>query len=540
MVEAIQQETAKSGLDRTAVTDRTISIVIELADELHPNRSGKSVAGPDSDLERDLGFDSLGRAELILRLDRAFKVRLPDRLIADARTPSDLTEAIMAAEPSARELEHAPAQAPPDLATIAPATAATSLIEVLCHHVEAHDTRPHLGLWDGNQITQRLSYGQLHNDALSVAYGLRQEGLEIGDKVAIMLPTGLDFFRTFFGVLYAGGIPVPIYPPFRRAQVEEHIHRQAGILSNAQVGILVTEAEILRVGNLLKSLVVTLRRVVTADHLHKGAGQLKHPYPAAAGTTALIQYTSGSTGDPKGVVLTHANLLANVRAMGAALEASSKDVFVSWLPLYHDMGLIGAWLGSLYFGARVVIMSPLTFLADPMRWLRAISQQHGTLSAAPNFAFDLCMKNFSAEAAEGLDLSTLRAVVNGAEPVSPRTIHQFIERFAPYGFRPEAMEPVYGLAESSVGLAFPPMGRRPIIDRVDRSKLADSGIAAPARPDDPTAIEFVACGRPLANHQCRVVDDIGLELPERHQGRLQFKGPSATTGYFRNQEKTRD
>jgi 1-acyl-sn-glycerol-3-phosphate acyltransferase len=540
MAEITNQETPALDLDRSVVANQTIAIVVELANEIHPGRRGRSFAGAESDLDRDLGFDSLGRAELILRLDRAFKVRLPDRLIADARTPADLIEAILAAEPSSMELVHAQLEAPVDLATVAPPTNAGSLIEVLQHHVEAHPERPHVGIWQGDRISERLNYGQLHSEALSIAYGLRQKGLEAGDKVAIMLPTGLDFFRTFFGILYAGGVPVPIYPPFRRAQVEEHIRRQAGILNNAQVGILVTEEEIRRVGSLLEALVTSLRHVATCDSLKKGTGRLERPYSARPDTVALIQYTSGSTGDPKGVVLTHANLLANIRAMGAALEANSKDVFVSWLPLYHDMGLIGAWLGSLYFGSRVVIMSPLTFLADPLRWLRAISQQRGTLSAAPNFAFELCMKRLGEETNTGLDLSCLRAVVNGAEPVSSSTIRRFTEFLGQYGFRPEAMEPVYGLAESSVGLAFPPLGRRPIIDRVDRSALAHSGVAEPAKNGDPTAIEFVACGRPLVNHQVRVVDDMGLELPERHQGRLQFKGPSATAGYFRNKDKTRE
>jgi 1-acyl-sn-glycerol-3-phosphate acyltransferase len=540
MTETANRSSSDVLVDRAAITNQTISIIVELARELRASRRGTVAATTDSDLDRDLGFDSLGRAELILRLDRAFKVRLPDRLIADARTPSDLIEAILAADPASSALTPAQMAAPEVLATIAPPTTARTLIEVLQHHVEAHPDRPHVGIWQGDRISEQLDYGDLDRQALRVAQGLRQAGLEAGARVAIMLPTGQDFFCTFFGILYAGGVPVPIYPPFRRAQVEDHIRRQAGILNNAEVDILVTEQEILRVGSLLKGLVMTLRQVVTADSLKSNAGALEEPHPAGSDTVALIQYTSGSTGDPKGVVLTHANLLANIRAMGTALEATSKDVFVSWLPLYHDMGLIGAWLGSLYFGARVVIMSPLTFLGDPLRWLRAISQQRGTLSAAPNFAFELCMKNLREEDSSALDLSSLRAVVNGAEPISPGTVRRFTKRFTPCGFRPEALEPVYGLAESSVGLAFPPLGRTPPIDLVDRAELANSGVAKPAKPGDPTAIEFVACGRPLTDHQVRVVDDMGLELPERHQGRLQFKGPSATTGYYRNEQKTRD
>ena len=521
-----------------AIAPETLAIVERLAAELRGEGARRVTAHLDSNLDQDLGFDSLGRAELILRLDRAFKVRLPDRLISEAATPRDLVDAVRAATPAPSRKRIAPTRSHADLGEIAEPAAARTLVEVLAHHAGTHPDRPHLGIWESDSLGRQLSYGELHRDALCIARGLLDAGAETGDRIAIMLPTGLGFFRTFFAILYAGCIPVPIYPPFRRAQVEDHLRRQAGILDNAQAVLLVTESEIRQVGSLLMGLVPSMRGVLTdQDLLHNPP--LERPAPASPDTTALIQYTSGSTGNPKGVVLTHANLLANIRAMGRALEATSKDVFVSWLPLYHDMGLIGAWLGSLYFGARAVIMSPLTFLADPTRWLRAISEQGGTLSAAPNFAFELCLKTATDEDMAGIDLSGLRAVVNGAEPVSPTTIRNFTERFSRFGFAPEAMQPVYGLAECSVGLAFPPQGRRPPIDRIERTALADRAVAVPAGEDDQTAMEFVACGRPLANHQVRIVDDLGVEVPERHQGRLQFKGPSATRGYFHDEEKTR-
>ena len=269
------------------------------------------------------------------------------------------------------------------------------------------------------------------------------------------------------------------------------------------------------------------------------AEALPAPLPAANHTTALIQYTSGSTGDPKGVELSHGNLLANIRAMGAVLKATSADRVLSWLPLYHDMGLIGCWLGSLYYGSPVMIMSPMAFLADPSRWLRAIHSHGATLTAAPNFAFEFCLKSIQDTDIAGLDLSSLRAVINGAEPVSPITIARFAEKFAAYGFRPEMMAPVYGLAENSVGLAFPPLGRPPLIDRVDRASLDRTGVARVVADENADALTLVACGRPLPRHEIRVVDDIGRELPERHEGRLQFRGPSATCGYYRNPEKTR-
>ena len=221
------------------------------------------------------------------------------------------------------------------------------------------------------------------------------------------------------------------------------------------------------------------------------------------------------------------------------MEASSSDVFVSWLPLYHDMGLIGAWLGCLYFGAPLYVMSPLSFLARPESWLWAIHRYRATLSAAPNFAFELCLDKIDDADLQGLDLSSLRMVANGAEPVSVHTLRRFIDRFGRYGFREEAMAPVYGLAENAVGLAFPPLGRGPVIDRVDREALSRDGVAKPARPDDPKPLEFVACGRPLPGHEIRIVDEAGREVGERREGRLEFRGPSATSGYFRNEAKTK-
>jgi acyl-CoA synthetase (AMP-forming)/AMP-acid ligase II len=178
------------------------------------------------------------------------------------------------------------------------------------------------------------------------------------------------------------------------------------------------------------------------------------------------------------------------------------------------MGLIGAWLGCLYYGAPTVIMPPLGFLADPARWLRTIHRHRATLSAAPNFAFELCLRGIRDEDIAGLDLSSLRMVVNGAEPVSPATIGRFTERFRRFGFKPEAMAPVYGLAENAVGVAFPPVGRLPIIDRIDRAALARDGVARPAGGADAPLIEFVACGQPIPGHEVRVVDDLGRELPE--------------------------
>ncbi len=306
--------------------------------------------------------------------------------------------------------------------------------------------------------------------------------------------------------------------------------------------MLVATAATARPGRWLRSALPDLREVVTVAEL---ADPATPSTPAelprlaiAPSEVALVQYTSGSTGDPKGVVLSHANLIANIRAFGGAAEARSTDVFVSWLPLYHDMGLIGAWLGSLYFGCRLVVMPPTRFLARPQDWLWALHRHRGTLSAAPNFAYEICASRIAEVDLQGLDLSAWRLASNGSEPVRPETIERFTARFSRYGFRPQAMTPVYGLAESAVGVSFTPVGRGPRLDRVVRSAFERAGRAEPAAAGATEGPVFVSVGCPIPGHEVRVVDDAGHELPDRQVGDLEFRGPSSTSGYLRNPRAT--
>ncbi len=532
-----QPRAASAEGQHTATTaSGLLDIARGLHHELHPRSHSAERAGLDSSLQRDWGFDSLSRAELLLRVDRAFSIHLPDRLLGDAETLSDLLTALQDTQATPAAFDAA-VQRDIGYDTAEPAPAgSTTLTTVLDWHVEHHSERIHIIYWHGDGTETSLTYGELAERSRAVARGLRQAGLQTGERVAIMLPTSEAFFVAFFGILYAGGVPTPIYPPARPSQLEEHLKRQAEILRNAGAVLLVASPETIAVSRLLKLQVESLRDVVSVETLSKGGGTL--PGQLVPHGLALLQYTSGSTGAPNGVALSHLNLLANIRAIGQALEAGPTDIFVSWLPLYHDMGLIGAWLGSLYFAAPLVVMSPLTFLARPEQWLWAIHRHRATLSAAPNFAFELCLRKIEDAAITDLDLSSLRMLANGSEAVSPATIHRFAARFAQYGFRPEAMAPVYGLAENAVGLAFPPLGRTPVIDRVDRGALSRNGTALPAAANDPNALEFVACGHALPGHEIRIMGAT-RELGERQEGLLQFRGPSATAGYFSNPAKTR-
>jgi 1-acyl-sn-glycerol-3-phosphate acyltransferase len=515
-------------VSEAAAEQRVLQALRTLLGELG---SPRAVSGGSS-LERDLGLGSLERVELLARLEREFDLCFPDRVLGEADTVADLVRAVLrhespAAEPGAAALGATGSAFTPD------PSAVENLLEALYLWADAEPERTQVFLRREDGAEQAISYGELARRAAAVAGDLGRLGVGAGERVALMLPTGEDFFYCFLGVLLAQAVPVPIYPPFRADRMEEYATRQAGILRNAEAVLLITTGRGETLVQLLRPLAPSLLGVVDAAGLGR-RGAPRPALPRGGAHPALIQYTSGSTGDPKGVLLSHGNLLANIRAVGQALKVGPGDSGVSWLPLYHDMGLIGAWLLPLYHGFPITILSPLAFLSRPERWLWAIHYHRATLSVGPNFAYELCARKIPDEALEGLDLSSWRAALNGSEPVRPETVERFTRRFAPYGFRPEALLPVYGLAECSVGLAAPPVGREVRIDRVARDRLEREGIAEPASQ----GIAFVSVGRPLPGHEVRLVDEAGRPAGERVQGRIQFRGPSAMQGYFRQPEAT--
>jgi len=510
-----------------------LKTIHELAVELHPRRPLRRPVTLDSALGRDLGLDSLARVELLARIEKHFKVTIPERIFADAETPRDLLRAVLGANPAGAPAADMEIRAE-DLGEALPAPhTAQTLVDVVDWHVRRHPDRPHVRFYRDEGEGDVLTYRQLSEGAEALAAGLQRRGLRPGEPVVIMLATGPDYFFSFLGILMAGGIPVPIYPPARKSQIEDHLRRHGAILRNCGAAIMIIIPEAKRFAQVLKSQTEHLKDLLTVTELSSASDAYVKPILGGR-DIAFLQYTSGSTGNPKGVVLTHANLLANIRAVGEVVEISPADVVVSWLPLYHDMGLIGAWMCSLYYAAPLVLMSPLSFISRPERWLRAIHRYRGTISAAPNFAYELCLKRLKDEDLQGLDLSSLRVACNGAEAVSPVTVERFCEALAKYGFRREALLPVYGMAECAVGLSFPPLDRGPLIDMIRREPFLSDGKAVPADPSDSKALRFVACGRPLPGHEVRIVDAAGRELPERREGRLQFRGPSTTSGYFRN------
>src|ERR1700723_780213 len=500
-------------LDRKpAVAAQALASVRQLLVELGGARGMEELVarGTKAHLERELGLGSLERVELMLRLGEACGVRLPDRVVAEADTVQGLVDAILRV--GAADVEngggapgvHGAAAVVAAANSSAPAVRpdideqirkAEKLSEIFRLRGRGEPGRSHIQIYEEDEQLRTITFGELYERASVVAADLRRRGLEPGQTVAIMLPTCAEFFWTFAGILLAGGIPVPIYPPFRADRIAEYAARQSNILRNAEVQFLITWRQAEGLARLLKPGVPTLREVLNAQTLAKSptkpteqpASSPTHWRPvenlthhARSNDIAFLQYTSGSTGDPKGVILTHANLLANIKSIVSGIEIKSDDVAVSWVPLYHDMGLIGAGFVPIFTGIPLVVMSPLAFLSRPDRWLWAIHKHRGTISPAPNFAYELCVRKIPDKDLQGLDLSCWRAATNGAEPVRAETLERFATRFAPYGFCREAITPVYGLAEATLAISVPKLGAGYKVDRIERAAFESGGRAQSA------------------------------------------------------------
>ncbi len=530
-------EDGESSDEADRVLHQVKAVLDDLAEGLVPN--GVTM---QTDLKREFGLDSLAVVELCDRLESVFEVELDDNVMRTAATPEDWLLAIRRARtgstgargdwrprsPTRRPLGEA---CPPSIGTLTGA---------LAWQVDHHPDLVCIRLLTAEEGTasEEVTYRMLAEGATALAQGLIHSGISVGDRVAIMLPSSRSYFEAFLGVMLAGGIPVPLYPPVNEASFAEHVGREAQRLNNAGAALLVAEVGVGTADPEWRNQLPSLQVLSVTQLAEPRGSSLPLRFPSST-DIALIQYTSGSTSAPKGVVLTHTQVLANIQSLGTALSVVPDDVFVSWLPLYHDMGLIGAWLATMFFGIPVVLMSPLQFLVRPVRWFRAISDYHGTLSGAPNFAFQTCIDRINDDELAGIDLSGWRVAFNGSEPVSESTIHGFVDRFARVGFRPSSMCPAYGLAEVGVGLTVSPPGRGPKIECLDRLALQSRGEAqVVGSGESQRGRSVVGCGPVIPGYQFRVTDEDGREEPDGWEGRVQCRGPSATAGYFANPSAT--
>jgi acyl-CoA synthetase (AMP-forming)/AMP-acid ligase II len=385
-------------------------------------------------------------------------------------------------------------------------------------------------IWGFGKEPDAIRWEELWREAGAQRRTLRAAGLLPGDRVILAAPTSRAFIASFFGVLLAEGVAVPVVPPstFKGpAFIAQAGHLQR-IAQDCGASALIAPPRVLEaVGDTPLGANAGLR-LISADPPASLAGPDEAPtvQPEA---TALLQYTSGSTGTPKGVELTHANLLANIRAI-AQIVAGEGTSGVSWLPLYHDMGLIGVLLTALYARRPIVLMPPQTFIKAPSLWLRTISEYRATTTVAPNFAFDYCVSQVERADLAGVRLDSLEVVLNGAEPVDAAAVERFEDTFRPYGLRPGIVRPVYGLAESCLAVTFSDPGGV-VTDVVDAEALEQRSQALPVVPGARSR-SVVSVGKAVSGHCVRVVDETDRPLPERRVGEIVVQGPSVMRGYF--------
>lgn len=388
-----------------------------------------------------------------------------------------------------------------------------------------------------------LSFADALDLARRGAYHLRSRGVQHGDRVLLVLPTGPSFLAAFYGCQVLGAIPVPVVPPASLARMDDHIARIARVATICEAKAVVVSQGLLAITGMVRSRFkearAALSNVVFGQDLLREEGRVLDLARVRPEDPAMLQFTSGSTGDPKGVILPHRSLLANMKGIGLAAGFTRDDVALAWLPLFHDMGLIGHFLASAAWGLPLVLMPPETFIRRPREWLKAMSKYRGTCSAAPNFAYSLCAKKIKDRDLDGIDLSSWRVAFCGAEPVNPKTITDFISRYEPYGFQATTFFPVYGMAELSLAATFPLPGSPPRFDRVRRHRFEQGGVAEPAA--EPTeageatdVVSWVSVGRALPDHEVRIVDADGRPLPERREGEVEVRGPSMMAGYYRS------
>jgi fatty-acyl-CoA synthase len=391
--------------------------------------------------------------------------------------------------------------------------------------------------------SERLySFHDMAAEAARRGAALSGMGLAKGDRLALVVPAGDEFVLSFLGALFAGVVPVPIYPQLSFKNVEAYHETVAHIVRASGASLLLTTETAKPFVDPVAPMAPGLRGVVSVDQLVADASD-----PRAAGVEvtpddlALLQFTSGSTSRPKGVMVSHGNLAANAEAfMIHGLQRDpSVDKGVSWLPLFHDMGLIGFVVGPLFTNIPCVFLPAASFVRAPRLWLEKIHQHRGTITYAPNFAYALVAKRLKDKDVEGLDLSCLRIAGCGAEPIQAKALRDFAARLQPAGLDPGALLPSYGMAEATLAVTFVPLGGGVRTDEVDLAELAD-GRATEASQAGAPVRSIVDCGRPFPGHEVAIIDEAGRVLGERVVGQIVVSGPSVAVGYFEQPELSRE
>lgn len=386
-------------------------------------------------------------------------------------------------------------------------------------------------LGDGRQVTDQLTYQELSLWSLEIASRLRRE-CRSGDRILLLFPSGLEYIAALLGCFYAGMIAVPAYPPNPR-----HLQRLRNVVADCRPALTLSTDTI---GAQLNSLADDIPEIdpsrvrAVVDRTHS-CGEVVVAGPVSD-DVAFLQYTSGSTSDPKGVRVTHGNLIANQEMIQEAFGHTPESVILGWLPMFHDMGLVGNVLQPLFVGARCILMSPLSFLQRPARWIQAVSDFGATTSGGPNFAFDLCVNRVRDEDLEDVDLSCWELAFNGSEPVRSSTMESFAERFAAFGFRKQSFYPCYGMAEATLLISGGDRQSAPNVTTVNTASLSQGQIQF-AGSDAAGEISLVTCGTAPSGQTIRIVDPKLLTLcPDGSVGEIWVSGANVADGYWENSD----
>ena len=413
-----------------------------------------------------------------------------------------------------------------------------TLVDLLQLRSSSHpDQVAYTFLADGASTEISLTYGELDHKARTI--GALLDATEVrGKPILLLYPSGLDYIAAFFGCLYAGAIAIPGYPPrFHRS-----LERLQSIAEDAQATVALTTTSLMAKTKQWFTWSPELSRLnwIATDNLEPEPSLDWTPADIESSNLALLQYTSGSTNVPKGVMLSHENLIHNTQQIQQVLEHTEDSIGVGWLPLHHDMGLIGSVIQPLYAKFPCVLMSPMVFLQRPVRWLQAITRYGATTSGGPNFAYDLCTRKITMEQRETLDLSSWDIAINGAEPIRRSTLEQFITAFEPYGFRRKAFYPCYGLAEATLMVSGGAKDELPVVRNVQKVAMEQHQLAIPCIGSTGTQ-SLVGCGKSLGNQNLRIVDpETRTECTSDEIGEIWVAGQNIADGYWSHPQATQD
>jgi acyl-CoA synthetase (AMP-forming)/AMP-acid ligase II len=411
-----------------------------------------------------------------------------------------------------------------------------TLTEALGKLVERQPDREALVLLGRQKREKRVALRALWDQARAFQGTLVARGLQPGDSVVLILPTSPELISAYFGVLLAGGVPALLSTPSNRvADPRIFTGRVAHVVRTSKPHSIYCEPDVADLFGHDRAALLGRTQLLTPEEANVDV-TLPEPVAREPEMIATMQYSSGSTGAPKAVLVNHRAVLSNLRAMKQAFEIRQDDVAVNWIPLYHDMGLFGAFLLPLLCGCRTVLIPTEDFMRDPALWLRAFQRYRGTFGWAPNLAYAICAKRLSDEDLEGLDLSSWRLALNGSEPVLARTVEAFARRMKPLGFRPEAMSPAYGLAETVVLATVQPVREEPRCEVLDRNALVAHELARVTTGD---GVSCVSIGRCIPGCEMQIRDAGGHPLPERRVGKIWLRSDALFTRYDADPERTK-